>query len=402
MGIKWVLLTIFEFSVPNLRVAAEPVITGVSGSISHDGNVIISGNGFGLRTPPVSRLIFDDARGNSLSDKWDFDCDNGARTSDFRTAYRAPSQIKRANGAVGGPSTIHPRIPKYISGANYGPQTTTCGGKNNQQDYQNTYISYYMRIDPNWNFHTGCTNDPSYCDHNFKEYDWASGFGYMGDGKNIYSGLSNLSDSTNLISFNLIEFGQYFPSIRSWNKSILNVYPDVGTAFSQIDFPSAKNNWLKIEYQLRHRDSINGSYKVWVNNTLTWELYLNDDTAPAGARSETAFGGYNREYGTSEVYKNNWKYYSQVYYDRSWARVILANNSDYRKATIVEPQPVQAWSTTGISIKANLGALGAGATAYLFVFDESGSRSTDGYPVTIVDGSAPSPSLLAPKNLKIL
>ena len=49
-------------------------------------------------------------------------------------------------------------------------------GKDNQQGQVYSYISYYRRIDPRWTLNTNCAV-ASDCDHNFKEYDYASGSG---------------------------------------------------------------------------------------------------------------------------------------------------------------------------------------------------------------------------------
>jgi hypothetical protein len=88
---------------------------------------------------------------------------------------------------------------------------------------------------------------------------------------------------------------------------------------------------------------------------------LDDDslgTEPA-ARSES-LGGYRRDYGTSDEYKNNWSYFSDLYLDLSWTRVMLANAETYSEAEIVEPQPLVSWSESAIKLRVNLGALESG------------------------------------------
>ncbi|MCC7380983.1 MAG: hypothetical protein IT384_04095 [Deltaproteobacteria bacterium] len=363
-----------------------PMVTQLSETaVDHGGALLISGVRFGSRDLPIGRLIFDDATGTAPGDRWDFsDC--GTRAPQFATAYRRPAEVQHANGAFGGPATPHPRIERYICGANFGGQVSTCVGMNDQQDEHDTYISFYMRIDPSYHFIPGS-------DHNFKEYDWAIGYGYFGDqGHQFYSGMGDVADAQIFTSFNYLEFncpnGQQWCnslSVRGVNPATNNWYPDVGTIFSRIAVASPGRDWIKIEYQLRHNDPVNGVHKVWVNNELTWEVYLDDDVTPesTAARAETVFGGYRRDYGTTEEFKDNWVYYSQAYYDRTWARVVIADRSDYAAATIVEPQPLTAWSDGEVGVHVNLGRLPGGSTGYVFVFDAAGNRSAVGLPIQL-------------------
>ncbi|KAF0814163.1 Alpha-amylase [Andreprevotia sp. IGB-42] len=373
----------------------NPSLQGVSAArLEHKANVTVTGSSFGTRSVPVSRVLFDDASGNAVSDKWDYSC-NSAADADYRMAYRAPAEIVRAYGATGGVPTPHQRIGKYISGAPYGDNLyNVCLGKNNQQDQKNTYISYYLRIDPSWSFRCKVTNATgSDCDKNFKEYDWAIGSGYFGErGHNYYAGILWAGTEDALVDwgFNNGEFRctgdtcmQMTVNHDQTNLALYNYYPETGSYLPRIATPGPFVGWIKIEMQLRHEDQF-GLERMWVNNVLVNDMSLDNRSSEATvARSETVIGGYHRDAGTEEFYKNNFRYYSQVYYDRSFARVVLANNANYSLATIVEPQVLKSWSDGQISFDVNLGTLPTGSPAYLFVFDENGNRSASGLQVDI-------------------
>jgi hypothetical protein len=95
---------------------------------------------------------------------------------------------------------------------------------------------------------------------------------------------------------------------------------------------------------------------------------------------------------------NNWRYFADVYLDYTPARVVLANNSVLGQATIIEPQIPSAWTASSISVSVNLGKFASGQTAYLFVFDSTGTASAAGFPITV--GGATT-TLPAPSNLRV-
>ncbi len=83
------------------------------------------------------------------------------------------------------------------------------------------------------------------------------------------------------------------------------------------------------------------------------------------------------------------RYFDDIYIDTSLARVMLANNSNYNQATVVEPQIPSAWSSNLITVKVNLGKFPSSGSAYLFVFDSNNNHNSVGYPVTIGGGNPP-------------
>ncbi len=372
-------------------VSAAPVISAAGGDARHGGTVALTGSGFGTKSS-AAPYRWDDCSGTDPHQKWDFvyPYTNDAAV---RLAYRPPAEITRANGQTGGVPLPHSHATKYFAGAHYTSSGgdahsgyNVCAGKNGQESFSDSYITFYTAIDPSWHFVSG--------DHNFKEYDYAAGDGYMGDGANLYFNRSGVEQAHGTWGGNYIEGMEAL--ISSVNPQFMTYYPPpAGTVWSSVDVASPTAGWQRIELRLRHHNA-NGFHRVRVDNTLVWDITkVNDDTVGSGPRSETVIGGYAREYGNEEAYKNNWRYYSDIYYDHSFARVVVANAADYDKATIVEPQLPTAWSDGSITVTFNQGKLPDTGAAYVFVFD---TEDTVSAPHAIQIGtSAPAPDGGAPK-----
>jgi hypothetical protein len=371
---------------------ARPVVPSIASApalVSHGQSVTISGSGFGAK-PRAAPAVWDDGSGDNPLDRWDtvYPYTNDVP---FRFGYRMPSQVTLANGSNGGIALPHGHVQRYLCGAHYNSGNldaysgaNVAAVKNGQEGNIYTYVSYYRAIDPRWHTNTNCAAGEEWmCDHNFKEYDYAEGEGIYGDmTNNIYFGSgagSGLFDS-------VVWGGNYLEgmnlAIHSVNTDFMSWYPEYGTVFSSVGVPGAGQGWQKVELVLKHA-SDDGFHRIYQDNTLAWDVSLNDDRLAPGPRVETVFGGYSREYGDTEVYKNNWRYYADVYYDHSFARVMLANDADYAQATIVEPQVPSAWANDSITFAVNLGRLSDSGTAYLFVFNGSNVRSKVGHPVTL-------------------
>jgi hypothetical protein len=367
--------------------AAAPSVQGVQGTLDHQATLTVTGSAFGTKTQ-AAPVVWDDASGTDLTQKWDYAYPS---TNDeaFRIKYRSPAEVTLQAGP-GGMPLPHPHVQKYIAGAHYSstPVNATSGydvsaGKSHQEGQLYTYISYYRAADPHWHLNTGCTtSNASDCDHNFKEYDYSAGDDQYGQPE-IYicdaSGQSPLAPA--------IEWGANYAEIKltifSVNTTLMNWYPTVGTVFSKVQVPGpASGGWHKVELLMKH-GSADGFHRIYQDNKLVWDVSLNDDQDVPGSRNELVIGGYAREYGTTDEYQNNWRYYADVYYDHSLARVVLADTADYAQAQIVEAQIPSAWSDASITLSANLGKLNAGQLAYLFVFDADDNHNAVGFPVTI-------------------
>ena len=377
----------------SVAAQAEPVVSGVQGSVSHGVSVTIEGSGFGQKSP-ASPVVWDDCSGTDPGEKWDFVYPY-SNDPEFRLTYRTPGEVQKAGGKTGGVALPHEHVTRYFAGAHYNSGPTdahagynVCAGKNGQEGATYTYISFYSAIDPDWHF-VFDNPDPAENDHNFKEYDWAAGTGYMGSGPNLYFGRPQVAESSSTWGANYYEGMN--AKVFGVDPAVMNYYPSTGGIFGTVSVPTPQTGWHKVELVLKH-GSDDGFHRVYQDNVRVWDADVNDDQlgSPA-ARAETVFGGYAREAGSTDEYKNNWRYYADVYYDHSLARVVLADAATYADATVVEPQIPSAWSDGSISIDINQGRLADGAEAWVYVFDATGTPSTGVlsiWPVALVSESA--------------
>lgn len=355
---------------------AAPSISGTSGTWTHNGTVTMSGAGFGTKSP-AAPLIWDNASGSSLTEKWDGYWPSGSGAS-YNLAYR----IMQRSVAM-----PHSHITKYIAGAAYpgtdtdqGWATTMWKNVNLGSLPKTVYISHYFRVDPAWVFHLG---EPD--DSNFKIFDISQGNGpygyppgywywnYQGDQFTSCSAIApfqlqdDLSDS--------IDGGAY------WGGS--------GTA-------SPCMQWIKWEFETKLTSASNGYAKLWQDGTLAGN-YAGKTDGFSGTTRTLSVGGYQRAYGN----QNNWRYWADVYVDITPQRVILANNSTLNSsATIREIQIPTAWSDGSITVTVNLGKFTSG-TAYLFVADATGAFNSTGMAITIGSGGSDTTPPAAPTALGV-
>lgn len=66
-----------------------------------------------------------------------------------------------------------------------------------------------------------------------------------------------------------------------------------------------------------------------------------------------------------------WVYYSDLYYDDTWSRVVVGNAATYAACTIIEPQIPVAWSNTQITVVPNAGQFESLAGMWVYVFDSN-------------------------------
>lgn len=354
---------------------AAPTIQSAVGTLDHKAMVSISGSGFGSKSK-AAPVIWDDASGNSLADKWD-----GAWPASSGSAYNIAYRPTQRGIAL-----PHTHISRYIAGAGY-PGTDSDKGWSVMMWKARvissfpaySYASWYQRADDAWDFGLGAPNDG-----NFKVWDYSTGtspydsaYWYLEYNSRPTSKTATPSWHIQDDSFNTIQ-----PSGEYWGPSAVN--PMAG-------------QWSKIEIEIRYDNTSAGYMNVWENGVLKVNYRGKTDGLPGTQRNE-AIGGYNRAYGGP----NQWRYYADVYLDYTPARVVLANNATLSNASIVETQVPVSWSSTGISFTVNLGKFATGQTAYLFVIDSSGTPSAQGFPITAGGGASASPTIpTAPANLQV-
>jgi len=339
-------------------VLAQPVIESVSSSGVHGDPGSINGTSFGTKTG-TAPAVWDSCESAGLSSQWD-----GAWPSasgDDNLKCRAP---------IRGIELPHGNSSMYLAGSHAGNNGYNAGW--NVIAYKNrtigsypafTYASWYQRSDDNWTF---CD------DNNYKVFDFSIGNSPYTMPENWYIEYNNRPTSTTSTpSWHLNDDGSSLQDSNSWWwGSAVNPMSGV---------------WTKIEVEIRYSPNSDGYIRLWENGRQRIDYEGATDRYPGQSRSE-GIGGYARCSG----YSTNWRYFADVYIDHTRARVILADNADYNQARIIEPQPITSWANDSIGFTLNMGRLDPGS-AYVFVFDQNGSRNSMGIPFDTAAVVRPNP-----------
>jgi hypothetical protein len=352
---------------------SAPVIQQISGALNHKGTITISGSGFGTKTTGAP-LVWDDASGSSIGAKWD-----GAWPDNdpaYNTAYRAPQR---------GIDLPHNHIMRYIAGAHAG--RAGANGGYNVMVFKNftlpssfpqfLYASWYQRADDAWVFGG---------DNNFKVLDYSAGTGPY-DHSNWYCGFGPPNPSSRTSS------AQWGPNDDG--DSLMNPDMKGRNYWWKLGVNPMSGVWTKVEIEVKITNQNDGFIRVTENASHVVIDYAGPTDKYAGNSRTFSIGGYSRMYGQP----NNWRYYADTYVDTTLSRVVLANAAKLSSATIVETQVPTAWSANLISATLNLGKFTAGQTAYLFVFDSTGTPNATGFAVTAGGSALPQPE--PPSNISI-
>lgn len=350
--------------------SAAPVIQQASGTLKHKGAVTISGSGFGTKGT-AAPVVWDDAStGTMLTDngKWDDAWPTQVDSSAYYIRYTTP---------INGISLPHNNITRYIAGGHgnvgWTLQVEMWKTRTISSFPAYFYATWYSRADDNWTF-AGDDSD------NYKCFTHSSGGKPYDENGYWYAGLNPLHSKT---------------EVTAWGA--------LSTTGSGTNPMAGK--WVKTEVEMKISQQSDGFFRLRDNGVLRLSYSgITDGPKAAGTSSGSwsgntrteVIGGFGRPYGKP----NNWRYFADVYYDYSLARVVLANNANLSNATIIEPQIPSSWSSGSINVSVNLGKFTAGQTAYLFVFDSSGAPNATGFPVT-VGGTGGGETLNPPQNLSI-
>jgi len=342
-----IIITLLIMALP-VTIYSAPLISSVSGNISHGEFVVIKGSAFTIKTT-AAPVVWDDCSGTNPLALWDGNY-NSHSSSSYAGNYRTPAQVGKSV------STAHAHAAKYFCGAHY-PATDAQSGwnvglwkvrqVNSLPSY--TYLSYYHRADPNWNWNLNSTDD------NYKEYCWGEGsWPYSG---NYWYKEMYYRNSYHLLGTTLSGNGYYGNS--HWNVT---------------------SKWAKVEMEIRWDSTSSGYVKVWEDGILRVN-YAGPTNSGTGTRTEL-IGGYARDRGAT----SQWRYWNDIYLDYSRARVLIGNASTYNASTIREVQIPSTWSDGSINVKINQGVFPNGQAAYLYVVDMNGNVNTNGYPLIFGQG----------------
>lgn len=352
-----------------LLVAVRPALSApapqqVSGTLNHGATITISGTGFGSK-PTAAPLVWDDASGNTILDKWD-----GAwpyLLPGFNTGYYSPMH---------GVNPPHSHDSRFIAGAHAG--SINAYGGYDVVFFKNftlqpfpfyIYASWYQLADSGWVF-GGDNNYKTFaysicCSPYELPNDWFTAYGPPHPGSTTDGAQWTIVDNANSLS-NPDANGH-----NAWWGSGVN--PMAGV-------------WSKVEIAIKVTNQTDGYVKVWENGSQVVG-YVGSTDKYAGNRRTVGIGGFAR----IQV-PQNWRYWADAYVDTTLSRVVLADKPVLAQATIIENQIPSAWTDTSVTATVNLGRFAQGQMAYLIVVDSSGTASAAGVAVTAGGGAAAVPS----------
>jgi hypothetical protein len=339
---------------------AAPVVNSVNGTVNNMQSVTINGSAFGEKSS-ASPLLWDNFErgtvGQSITGK-------SPVVGSPWTTYTSGSTVPVYDGSVNKTGSTRSSRADYYLKPDYDicltkEVSTTTGSE--------LFFSYY------WYYHKRSTN---YADNNKPWMVWGPGglpmayVGYgdpgAGDGGSRYA----LEDSST-------------PNNRSvWGSTQLTGLND---------------RWVKIDVYLKQSaaNSANGILRYWVNGVLDIEI-TNAITRTGNAAWNTILlGGFIRQNQPVQIYIDD------VYIDNTLARVEIGNASTFSASNHREIQIPTGWSNTSVSVTVNTGTFASNQTAYLYVFDQTGTCNANGYPITIGAGSSDSSPVAPPSGLRI-
>ncbi len=340
--------------------SAQPAVGSVSGTVTHDQTLVITGSGFGTKATPAP-LVWEDFSDSALDPKLvtrggavALNGDNlrhAFSTKNARSDYKAPG---------GG----------YYFGYDEGTAPKW-------------FVQYWVKLAPNWV--------------------WGSKtFGESGDG------LSN------------IKFFRMFPTgDRNYSNVGYSMHGFRGGEVLRFvengvqDYirVSAHNwftpgTWHSVQVEYGENSAAgqpNGTMRLWVDGVLrdsTTTLDTNHAADGVAVNKRPYVIGFYDSWAPSDAaVPNMYAYYSDMYLDSSWSRVELGDAATYAGCTHREMLVPTAWGANSISARVQQGTFTPGQPAYIYVVDGAGRVNATGYRVTIGGNGTPP---AAPTGLRVI
>lgn len=321
-----ILLSVIMFA--QIPAFAEPLISTLSGSISHGSTVTISGAGFGTKNParPLVWADFEQglAPGNmGRKTSWD-----GKQNMEWSTECPADGVgtycAKASNGS--------------------GPWAFRVDYQNWTNEGQKVYIYKVQRK----NFLITSGNS-----QNWKIWRmWpSSGTNYP----NIYASSSHSRVFVEKIGQESGYWANSRTGTTDWVTEEL--------IFQASSAPNIKDGILEIRY-----DGVRKASGTVLTRSSSRPAYMVQNYVVHGVKAR--FDDWNT---------NNRMWVDDVYVDTTWARVMIGNAPTYTNSTILAPQIPLVWSETSITMTLNLGRLAGLENLYMYVVDENGNVRDIGY-----------------------
>jgi hypothetical protein len=341
-----------------MAVAITP--GGVSGTVSHGSSITIPGSGFGTKSTAAPVM-------------WD-NCDKTVNSSAAITsagwqypAPRPPGQTEASSlqykatpyRSVNAPHGLVNKVMTGLCDTGYNYDHLVCKTRTLAAFPAQVFASWYETCDPAWSI-----------GDNLKTFGWGAGGGAW-EGTYWYCSYNpSITTKTGDNGEYMVSYGM--SPDPAWNMK-------VGSPHNIL------NRWVHHDAALLVTQTQTGYLRVWDDGTLHGDLTNYQTDMIAGMDRSFWIGGYTNAMGTSQ-----WRYFSDLYLDWTFQRVVIGNANTWANCTKYAIQIPSAWSATSITATVNRGEFGASESAWLYVFDATNTPNTSGYAVTF--GGAPPPT----------
>jgi hypothetical protein len=340
------LLTIFTVNYAPVEAQSTPSVSGVTGSLGHGTEIVISGSNFGTKATGAAPLKYDDFQSVAMGQQ--------IATS------AAPGPAWFNNG--GANQKFHP----IASSTKLRPGTPFT--RNMQSHWQPSGSP-----DPS-------VSSVALIDQNFVKiyldawlYNDTTAGGNFDGGENVKHIRVHQAEA----GAPNVGFTDVGPAGNNWFCIAGDgKFADFTMHFNPMNAATMYNSWMHIQWAIdagSGGNNTNGKVRVYVNGSL--RCTSNSASLLSGIYTswpEIYIGNYWR---TGDYSGDVYAYWESLYVDRSWARVEVGDNAVYANCTHREIQIPSAWSASSITARVNRGSFSSLDDLYLFVVDESGNPS---------------------------
>lgn len=333
-------------------VAAQPNVSGVSGTVSHGSSITITGTSFGSKAT-AAPLKYDDFQGTTVGNSpsgWGVQGDAGypkVGTTRLRSGTPFTKNLEHMWG-IGNASNLHllgigPITKLYVDFWRY--FDVSSGGTLGSLNIKTIRV------------HTAGTGAP---DHYSQEYEQTGPL----RPRNM-DGVSGWPVSGADNGYSSCSYGQGSDITGIWVHWQWGI--DIGSGNGAGDGKQLAF-WNSQDCYTMGANGIPSTIKMSESGQPPFDELFVGNYVRGGDYSGTL-------YAQTEA----------LYVDTTWARVELCDASTYAARTHCEIQIPSAWSGTSITATVNRGSFGAG-TAYVYVCNDAGTCDSTGHAVTVSTG----------------
>ncbi|NTW27427.1 MAG: hypothetical protein HGA36_03815 [Candidatus Moranbacteria bacterium] len=365
------LLTIF-FVVPNFVLAA-PSVNAIAETLTHGNVLTVGGSDFGSKINIATPLVWDDFNvgndGDLLSvHGWNVGTDNILSERPQLSSNKL-RHVNTNNVA----KFYFTRNPSYYAEDVAWRDELPVVGKKRYVDY---WMWYEMPIQP-----------MGQEAHQLKLV-------------RMQSGPGESTDNVNFPTINTYAW-RYNGGVR---ELYFPIYSNLTDSESIYTTPFLDGSWVHVKMwiDVGTENNNDGILKVWSNGSVLFDRAdIKHIATGYGLKNwydNFQIGKYLGNTPTQDV--ETTIYFSDVYYDTSWARVEIGDNQIYNNCSHTEIQIPSSWSDNAIDIRINAGSFATNANAYLFVIDADGNASA-GQLITIDGATSDATPPSAPTGLGV-